>query len=80
MQSKTKSSAVKLPEVHGMSENLNPSIQPEKQTIQPPKIDENAQIRQRIGQGRAGLRRKKPHINQPIAQSAEHLQKIPEAP
>ena len=67
MQSQTKSHGVKLQEVHGVSKGLNPNIQPEKQTIKPSKIDENSQIRPRIRQGRAGSRRKKPYINQPIA-------------
>ena len=35
MQSQTKSSGVKLLEVHGMSTNLDPNIQQEKQTIKP---------------------------------------------
>ena len=57
--------------------SFDPNIQPEKQTIKPAKIDDNTQIKPRMGQGRVGLRRKKPHINQPIAQSVEHPQKIP---
>ena len=35
MQSQTKSSGIEIPEVHGMSKNLDPNIQPEKQTIRP---------------------------------------------
>ena len=58
MWSQKKTSGVKLPEVHGVRKNLDPSIQPEKQTIQPPKIDKNVQIRPRIGQGSAGLMKK----------------------
>ena len=37
-------------------------------------------VKPRIGQGRAGLRWKKPLINQPITQSAENSQRIPELP
>ena len=37
-----------------------------------------SQIKSRIGQGRVGIRRKKSDINQPIAESVEHTQKIPE--
>ena len=33
MQSQTKCSGVKLPEVHGISKNLDPNILPEKQNI-----------------------------------------------
>ena len=43
-------------------------------------VKELSQIKPRIGQGRAGSRWKKPLIIQPIAQSVEHLQKIPELP
>ena len=35
MQSQTKSSGIKLPEVHGVSKSLDPNIQPEKQAIRP---------------------------------------------
>ena len=34
-RSQTRSSGIKLPEVHGMSKNLDPNIQPEKQNIRP---------------------------------------------
>ena len=50
-----------------MSKSLDPNIQPGKKTVRPPKTDENLQIRPRMEQGRVELRRKKPHINQPIA-------------
>ena len=63
-----------------MSKNLDPNIQPEKQTIKSLKGNEISQVKPRIGHGRAGMRRKKPYINQPIAQSAEHSNKIPEVP
>ena len=59
-----------------MSKSLDPNILPEKQTIKPQQVGENWQIRPRIGEGRAGLSRKKPHINQPIAQSVVHSQKF----
>ena len=36
-QSQTKSSGIKLPEVHGVSKNLDPNIQPEKQITKPMK-------------------------------------------
>ena len=68
IQSQAKSSRVKLQEVHGASKNLNPNIQPE-----------NPQEKPRIGQGRVGIRRR-PHINQPVAQSVEHSKNIPEVP
>ena len=76
--SETKSSGIKLPEVHGVSKNLDLNIQPEKQTIRPLKGNEILQEKLRIGQARAEMRRKPP-VNQTIAQSAEPSKKIPEA-
>ena len=75
--SQTKSSGIKLPEVHGVSKNLDPNIQPEKQIIWPLKGNEISQERPRIGPGRAGMRRRKSPFNQTIA--AEMSKKIPEA-
>ena len=67
-----------MPEVHGMSKNLDPNIQPEKQNIRPLKGNEISQERPRIGQRRAGMRRRPPPINQTIAQTSELSKKIPE--
>ena len=79
MWSQTKSSRIKLPEVHGVSKNLDPNILPEKQSIRPLKGNEISQEKPRMHQGRVGMRRKKPPINQTIAQSTEISRKIPEA-
>ena len=65
-ESQTKSSGVKLSEVHGLSKNLDPNIQPEKHVIKPLKGNEISQGKPRIGQREAGMMRK-PLINQPIA-------------
>ena len=56
------------------------NIQLEKQVIKPfvSTVNKISQIKPRIGQGRAGLRLKKPHISQLIVQSVKHLQKTPE--
>ena len=62
-----------------MSKNLDPNIQPKKQAIRPLKGNEISQEKPRIGQGRAGMRRRKPPINQTIAQLVEPSKKIPEA-
>ena len=35
MQSQTRSSGIKLPEVHGVSTNLDPNIQPEIKILDP---------------------------------------------
>ena len=60
--SQAKTSGTKLPEVHEIKE-LDPNLRPEKQHAIPKQgISENLQV----GQGRAGLRRRRPdHINQP---------------
>ena len=59
----TRSSGIKLPEVHGTCKGLDPNIQLEKQ-IAKPLFKETPQAKPRIGQGRAGSRWKKPPINQ----------------
>ena len=70
-----KSSGIKLPEVHGMRKNLDPNILPEKQHTNPIKgITEKLCI----GQGRAGMRRRRPSpIKQTIIPSSELSQQIP---
>ena len=60
MYSQTKSSGIKLSEVHGVSKNLDPNIQPEKQNIRLLKCNEISHENPRIGQGRAGMRRRRP--------------------
>ena len=56
------SSGIKLQEVHGVGKNLEPNIKPEKQHANP---KPGSVERSHTGQGRAGLRRKKPEpINQ----------------
>ena len=73
-RSKARSSGIKLLEVHGMGKNLDPNIKPEKQYANP--IKGNIE-KPHIGQGRAGLRRKRPDpINQTINPPSELSQKI----
>ena len=61
--SQAKTSGTKLPEVHRVRKELNPNLRPEKQNAMPKQgITEKPQI----GQGRVGLRRRRPesyHIN-----------------
>ena len=59
-RSQTKASGVELPEVHGSSKRLDPHRIPERQTqpIARLEIDKKP----RIGQGRAGMRRKAPPL------------------
>ena len=74
-RSQTKSSGIKLPEVHGMGKNLDPNLKPEKQQAT---SKQGIMERPCIGQGRAGIRRKRPDpINQTIGQPSHLSQKIP---
>ena len=63
-----KSSGLKLPKVHGVSKSLDPNIQPEKQ--KPLKGNKGLKGKPYTGQGRAGMRRRRPPpINQAITQA-----------
>ena len=74
-RSKAKFSGIKLPEVHGMGKNLDPNIKPEKQHANPIKGSMKEPC---IGEGRAGLKKKRPDpINQTINPPSELSQKIP---
>ena len=70
-RSQTKSSGIKLPEVHGMGKNLDPNLKPEKQHTIP---KQGNMERPHIGQGRAGSRREDliPSINQLINHPTYH--------
>ena len=72
----TKSSGVILPEVHGAKKILDMNILPKKQKVvqQNKKIIEN---KLRLGQGRAGIRCKKPQLIESIATSTSKLYEIP---
>ena len=65
-RSQAKSSSITLPVVHGVDKGIDPKVQPEKQVIKPIIFTEVKGITQnkpRLGQGRAGIKRKiKPHI------------------
>ena len=71
--SQAKMSSTKLPEVHGVSKELNPNLRPEKQHAMPKKVMTE---KLHIGQGRAGLRRK--HAPDRIDQAFDVRRKIPE--
>ena len=74
-RSQARSSGIKLPEVHGVRKNLDPNIKPEKQHANPIK---GSVVKPHIGQGRAGLKRKRSDpINQTINPPLELSQKIP---
>ena len=68
-RSQVKSSGIKLPEVHGVRKNLDPSIKLEKQHTNPIK---GTVVKLHIGQCRAGLKRKRSDpINQTTNQPSE---------
>ena len=55
-RSQVRSSGIKLPEVYGVGKNLDPNMKPEKQCANPIK---GSVVKPCIGQGRAGLKRKR---------------------
>ena len=58
-RSQAKSNRVSLPEVHGIGKGLDPHVRPEKQKPISSSSDVRAPVcKPRIGQGRAGVRRK----------------------
>ena len=69
-----KSSGMRLLKVHGVQKKLDPILRPEKQDA----ISKQGKLgRLQVGQGRAGLRRRKPdHINQPTNQPLDVMQGI----
>ena len=74
-RSQARSSGIKLPEVHGMRKNLDPNIKLGKQHANPIK---GSVVKLCIGQGKAGLKRKRSDpINQTIKPPSELSQKIP---
>ena len=60
-QSQTKSSRIKLPEVHGIKKILDTNLLPEKQKTAP-QVKKGSEIKPRIGQGRVGIKCKKPTL------------------
>ena len=63
-RSQTKASGVQLPEVHGSRKRLDPHKIPEKQSSANNRIG-HVERKPRIGQGRAGVRRKAPPLLDP---------------
>ena len=74
-RSQARCSGIKLPGVHGVRKNLDPNMKPERQHASSIK---SIVVRPCIGQGRAGLKRKRSDsINQTINPPSELSQKIP---
>ena len=75
MCSQAKTSATKLPEVHGVQKGLDPNLRREKQYTIP---KQGKSERLQMGQGSAGSKKKKHDpINQPINQPSDVTQEIP---
>ena len=85
-RSQTKTSGVLLPEVHGSKKRLDPHKIPEKQSQ--PIMESDVERKPRIGQGRAGVRRRAPPLldpkqgtsaSKPITISDEVASKMPKS-
>ena len=61
-RSKPTSSGITLPEIHGIDKGINPHVRPEKQTLKPitvtPETKTPTWNKPRLGQGRAGFKRR----------------------
>ena len=77
--SQTKSSRIKLPEVHGVKNTLYTNLLPEKQkTIL--QIKKSIKNKPRLGQGRAGMRCRKPQLTENIITVTNKSHGIPKIP
>ena len=80
-RSQAKSSGMILPAVHGVDKGINPKVHPEKQVIKPiivPEAKGIIQNKPRLGQGRAGIKRKvkihiPPQLSKPIQSTVEPI-------
>ena len=77
--SQTKSSGIKLPEVHGVKKTLNTNIVHEKQK-KTPQIKKNIDIKPGLGQERAGIKCKKPQVTKNIDAVTDKLLGISKIP
>ena len=75
-QSQTKSSGIKLPEVHGVKKIFDINTLPEKQKTAP-QVKKSIKIKPRIGQGRVGIKCKKPYITKNIDDKLQGILKVP---
>ena len=76
---KTKLSGIKLPEVHGRKKTLDSNSLPEIQRTAP-QVKSNPKMKPRLGQGRVGIKCKKPHIAKRIDAITDKLQGILKIP
>ena len=77
--SQTKSSGIKLPEVHGVKKTLDMSLLPEKQKVIP-QIKKGVENKPRLGKGRAEIRCRKPQLIENITKSTDKSHKILKIP
>ena len=75
----TKSSGTVLPEVHGLKKILDTNSLPEKQETAP-QVKKSSEIKTRLGQGRVGIKYKKPHATKFINELTDKLQEILKIP
>ena len=76
MHSQTKSSGIKLPEVHGVKKTLETNLLPEKQKLIP-QIKMDIENKLRLGHGRAGIRCRKPQLKENINTSTNKSHETP---
>ena len=72
----TKSTGVKLPEVHGAKKILDTNLLTKKQKVIP-QIKKTIENKPRLGQGRAGIMCRKPQLTESITASTSKSSKIP---
>ena len=79
MSLQTKSSGIKLPDVHGAKKIIDANVLPEKQKAisQIRQIIEN---KPRLGQERAGIRCRRPKLTENMTVSTNKSQEIPKIP
>ena len=79
MHLQTEASGVILPENHGAKKILNMNLLPEKQKVIP-QIKKVIENKVRLGQGRAGIRHRKPQLTESITTSTSKSHEIPKIP
>ena len=75
----TKSSGINLPEVHGVKKTLDTNLLPEKQKMTP-QIKKGVENNPVLGQGKAGMRPRKPQQIENITTSTNKSHEIPKIP
>ena len=79
MHLQTRTSTVILPEVHGAKNILDMNLLPKKQNIIP-QIKKVIENKSRLGQGRAGIKHRKPQLTESITASTSKSREIPKIP